>query len=77
MLVVSRRKTERGTDTDEAEEGIMMQAAAAVREESAEAMEAAEKIPFQDVAASRSSSAASGCLKAAPVHLLYFPAVAT
>ena len=51
-----------------------MQAAAAVK---VEAAEAAEKIPFQDVAASRSSSAASGCLKAAPVHLLYFPAVAT
>ena len=76
MLVVSRRKTERGTDT-EGEEGIMLQAAEAGRVEAAEAAEAAEKIPFQDVAASRSSSAASGCLKAAPVHLLYFPAVAT
>ena len=53
----------------------MLQAAAAVV--MVEAAEAAEEIPFQDVAASRSSSAASGCLKAAPVHLLYFPAVAT
>ena len=52
-----------------------MQQAAAVGVEAAEAAEAAEKVPFQDVAASRSSSAASGCLKAAPVHLLYFPAV--
>ena len=53
----------------------MLQAAAAVMVEAAEAAEVAEKkIPFQDVAASRSSSAASGCLKAAPV-LLYFPAV--
>ena len=30
VLVVSRRKTERGTDTDEGEEGIMLQAAEAV-----------------------------------------------
>ena len=74
VLVVSRRKTEKGTDTV-GEEGIMLQAAAAVMVEAAEAAEGAEKkIPFQDVAASRSSSAASGCSKAAPV-LLYFPAV--
>ena len=71
VLVVSRRKTEKGTDTV-GEEGIMLQPAAAVRVEAAEVAE--KKIPFQDVAASRSSSAASGCLKAAPV-LLYFPAV--
>ena len=43
MLVVSRRKTERGTDTDEGEQGIMMQAAAAaIRVEAAEAAEAVE-----------------------------------